>query len=427
MLIQFYKLFKLNLIILFFYSNFLFKLNKHSKFFFDQTKEKIKRKKKYFFSFYLFIMADVNYEVVSHTLLKRGLVIQNEIGRGAQGVCYVVFSKKYNTQFVCKCMRIKATVKNDEMSEFEREIYLLSHIIHQNIVKIYDHFTEADHLFMIIEYCEHGNLLSIIKEKYTLQKNSSQTNYDYIRRILKNVLSALSYCHNEIRISHHDIKPSNILIDSFGRAKLCDFGISYIMDCCHLSDANNTYIPDSKLLVCGSLLYMSPELIQYAVGDIPHYDMFAADIWAFGVTAYTLLCSHHPFKSGPARVMLESFKKQVNYDGKTPELSIFNNLPKDLPDDIRKVIEMSLVFDQKQRAKASELLYELENNSKEDNIILGKPAYSKVSESVTSPALLLIRPKPTIKVNSFTLSKLKSVTPNKVNFIRRPSLKSIKV
>ena len=53
-------------------------------------------------------MADVNYEVVSHTLLKRGLVIQNEIGSGAQGVCYVVFSKKYNTQFVCKCMRIKA-------------------------------------------------------------------------------------------------------------------------------------------------------------------------------------------------------------------------------------------------------------------------------------------------------------------------------
>jgi serine/threonine protein kinase len=45
-------------------------------------------------------------------------------------------------------------------------------------------------------------------------------------QILKGVLQALSYLHDEVRVIHGDIKPSNVLLDDNFEPKLFDFGFS---------------------------------------------------------------------------------------------------------------------------------------------------------------------------------------------------------
>lgn len=65
------------------------------------------------------------------------------------------------------------------------------------------------------------------------------------------VVSALQYLHQELKVIHRDVKPSNILINRKGEVKMCDFGIS-------------GYLVDSvaKTIDAGCKPYMAPERID---------------------------------------------------------------------------------------------------------------------------------------------------------------------
>ena len=326
----------------------------------------------------------VNTIVAQEELHKRGYEIIQEIGRGAQGVCWTVNYIKYNSKLVCKCIKVDSKLGTKQRLQIEKEIYTLTHAIHNNIVKIYDHFSDEFHIYMIIEYCEYGNLLNIIRESHKLEGGANEHNYEYIRNILRDVLSALEYCHDEMHLAHHDLKPSNIVINRFGRAKLCDFGL------CHLicTDEDKKHELDK----CGSILYMSPQLIQYSLSYDTKYDLFAADIWAFGVTAYCLVCSEHPFKGRIKQQVLEDILSNINSDGSISSNSVFSLLPSDLPDDIKKIIMRSLVFNESERATAKELLDYLQlPKINRPQTIIKKVKSGYISNSPTPPAVLLMR------------------------------------
>lgn len=91
-----------------------------------------------------------------------------------------------------------------------------------------------------------------------------------ILEILKGLKSLRSH-----RVVHRDIKPGNILISSIGKVKLCDFGISTIIE-----EGQSYAIVES---ISGTPQYMASELVR--VGQ--RFD-YSADIWSVGVVLFTM-------------------------------------------------------------------------------------------------------------------------------------------
>lgn len=135
-----------------------------------------------------------------------------------------------------------------------------------------DSFDIETELVVVTEYAE-SELHSILAKEGCLNEEKS-------RKVTWDLVSALYYLHSH-RVLHRDLKPQNVLLDSTGRAKLCDFGLARIM-------TNSTHILTS---IKGTPLYMAPELI-----DEKPYD-HQADLWSLGCIVYELMAGQPPFST----------------------------------------------------------------------------------------------------------------------------------
>ena len=112
---------------------------------------------------------------------------------------------------------------------------------HSHVVKLLEAFETDSHVYLVMENVSGGSLHSYLKEMINKQLEEEEA-----RRIFKQILVALSYCHSKC-IAHRDIKLENILLDDEKNVKLIDFGFS-------------TCIPNNKKIrmFCGTPSYMAP-------------------------------------------------------------------------------------------------------------------------------------------------------------------------
>ncbi|EAY17684.1 AGC family protein kinase [Trichomonas vaginalis G3] len=206
-------------------------------------------------------MCDANSEI-SSILLGRGFQIIKGLGNKCFPSCYLVFHQVYQQNFVCKIISKK--------TQYENEVLALTTLDHPNIVRLYSHFEENGKYYMILEYCEGGTPESLIKNKVRPIQNK-------IVNITKQLVRVFKYIHSK-RIAHHDIKPSNILFDKYGRIKIADFGLS------------GYYSTNESHYNVGSYGYLAPEQRTSHA-----FDPFLADIWSLGVTIYYMTCGLNPF------------------------------------------------------------------------------------------------------------------------------------
>eukprot|EP00759_Apiculatamorpha_spiralis_P036652 PhF_6_TR3684/c0_g1_i1/m.5236/K07359/CAMKK2; calcium/calmodulin-dependent protein kinase kinase 2 len=94
------------------------------------------------------------------------------------------------------------------------------------------------------------------------------------------IVHGLEYLHNH-EVVHRDIKPENILVSEDGTCKLCDFGLSKVLE------KGNKHLSGE----CGTPFFLAPEILNGASA----YDAYAADIWALGVTMFTVVFQCLPF------------------------------------------------------------------------------------------------------------------------------------
>jgi len=130
-----------------------------------------------------------------------------------------------------------------------REIALASKFDCDRLVRVYGACTQdKDHVCLIMELCENGNLASRIYDR-----RRRRMSYLEILQIAHDVAQGLAYLHPSV--IHRDLKPQNILLDLTGRAKLADFGISRI------KDPTKSYLSQitSEKFGQGTPFYMSPE------------------------------------------------------------------------------------------------------------------------------------------------------------------------
>ncbi|MEM1079204.1 MAG: serine/threonine-protein kinase [Pseudomonadota bacterium] len=142
----------------------------------------------------------------------------------------------------------------------------LQEVVSKHVVQLLDVVREnidgVDRTFLVIEYID-GN---------DLEEFSMDYNQDYLQKLWQ-VASGLSQIHGATVI-HRDIKPGNIRIDQEGVAKIFDFGL-----------ARQQGVNNQTKGAIGTPLYIAPEMLVDKTIDFTT----AADVFAFGVTALTLL------------------------------------------------------------------------------------------------------------------------------------------
>ncbi|OHT13446.1 hypothetical protein TRFO_16294 [Tritrichomonas foetus] len=160
-----------------------------------------------------------------------------------------------------------------------------------------------------------------------------------LAKIFKQIVQAVAYLHNEVKVVHRDIKPENILLTKNLDAILIDFGMSKR---CPKNDEN---LLSTR---CGSPLYVAPEVITADRQSKDYYDE-KSDVWSLGVILYLLTTGTHPFFDENIQTLLS---KIVNQSLTFPDEKVVR-IPAILKDLIMKMLEK----DPQQRLSAKQVLF----------------------------------------------------------------------
>lgn len=188
------------------------------------------------------------------------------LGEGSFGKVFK--AREISTGRILAVKKMSINHSEKKYSNIIKEINLLKHLDHPNIVKYYDYFEEEDYIYLMMEYLEGGTLRQYMKEKTNITEDDA-------RIIIKQLLTALSYLHYTCDICHRDVKPENIMFSNKNEItglKLLDFGLS-----------SDRFESKNYLENCGTLIYMAPEQINKII-----YSK-AVDVWSVGIILYMLL------------------------------------------------------------------------------------------------------------------------------------------
>ena len=176
----------------------------------------------------------------------------------------------------------RATVTNAYLDTL-REIRIMANLGDgsNSIIKLHEVIDSEkdDKLILIIDYAKFGDIMTWSTEHQqfeTCLDNKKYFNETDIQRIMRDCIIGLDYLH-ENGVVHRDIKPLNIMLDEFGKAKFADFGASAIIT--DRPEGDN--FQDTK----GTYFFLAPECCD---PNIKTYSGKKADIWALGVTCYAL-------------------------------------------------------------------------------------------------------------------------------------------
>ncbi|KAG7388132.1 hypothetical protein PHYPSEUDO_013092 [Phytophthora pseudosyringae] len=155
------------------------------------------------------------------------------------------------------------------------EVSALNRLKHPNIISHRGFYNEDGKYLLVLEYCNHGSVRKLLDEQQVVPEQLA-------KKVLKQTLSALQYCHSMGQV-HRDVKAENVLLSENEHgsldAKLADFGLS-----------EELQLANRRLqTMCGTPQYLSPELVSGRLHGTP------ADVWSTGILAYMMLSGLVPF------------------------------------------------------------------------------------------------------------------------------------
>jgi len=200
--------------------------------------------------------------------------LEKELAVGSFGTVYSALNKNTGEKVAVKII----TLEEDEtFDDLITEIDILRRSSHPNIVKYYGSWLKGRELFIVMELCSGGSLLSIYED---FPKNEIPCTENQIAFVLRETLKGLAYLHG-VGIIHRDIKAANILLTEKGEIKLADFGVS----------AQLTKERPYRYTLIGTPYWMAPEVISMD-SNSPYNEK--ADIWSLGITAIELAEKNPP-------------------------------------------------------------------------------------------------------------------------------------
>ena len=250
------------------------------------------------------------------------------LGEGAFGQAKLAKDKEDGTIVVIKTVNLELLDEEGEEKAINEGNVLRKvskDLQHDNIVKFYGFYLFFKEAVLIMEYIDGGDLRGKIEEEKLWKRKIEEKQ---ILTWLKEISSALKFCHEDKHIIHRDIKPENILLTKDNHTKIADFGIAKILP---------KKKPKTRTII-GDRDYISPELMK---GEEYSY---STDIWSLGILIYELCLLQHP----QTKYRINQ-KQYIN--GEIPELK-----DKDYSQELSNLIKRMLNVKPEERPTASEIL-----------------------------------------------------------------------
>ncbi|KAK6002639.1 hypothetical protein QM012_001389 [Aureobasidium pullulans] len=247
---------------------------------------------------------------------------KNEIGKGSFATVYLASHRKRKSYAAIKSV-VTGKLTGKLRENLNSEINILRKLQHPHIVALFECVDTPQHIHLVMEYCQMSDLAAFMKGRARIatlpethdifDRYPNATNgglHEVLaRHFLKQIASALQYLR-KYNLIHRDIKPQNLLLNppptymqkqkpedvplaasenslipavgvaSLPMLKLADFGFAR-----HLA---STSLAET---LCGSPLYMAPEILAYQKYDAK------ADLWSVGTVAYEMVAGRPPFKA----------------------------------------------------------------------------------------------------------------------------------
>lgn len=219
-------------------------------------------------------MAEQSAIAPDKTKIKIGdYVLTGKIGQGGIAEIYRARQESLGRDVAIKILSANMISDADIVRRFENESLLIARLNHPNIVHVIDKGKAGGRFYFVMEFVDGTSLREVIDSP----KIPIGTKLDMIVQVCK----ALDYAHKN-GVIHRDIKPTNILIDRQGNARVADFGIAQSVG------ATDTEMTSSDVIM-GTLSYMSPEQ-KISSTNVDQ----TTDIYAMGIILYETLVGKKP-------------------------------------------------------------------------------------------------------------------------------------
>ncbi|KAI6841567.1 kinase-like protein [Hortaea werneckii] len=286
-----------------------------------------------------------------------------EIGKGSFATVFLAQHRTKKSFAAVKAVQMgKLTRKLRE--NLHTEIGILKSLQHPHIVSLFECIELPSHFYLVMEYCQLSDLAQFMKKRHTLAQlpetadifrrypnpPAGGLNEVLSRHFLKQIASALEYLRGR-NLIHRDIKPQNLLlnpapsymaqqrpedvplavsehslvptvgVETLPMLKIADFGFA-------------RHLPSTAMAetLCGSPLYMAPEILRYEKYDA------RADLWSTGTVLHEMVVGKPPFRAQNHVDLLRKIEKandQIIFDNRNMVIS------RGMKDVIRKLLKKS--------------------------------------------------------------------------------------
>lgn len=217
--------------------------------------------------------------------------VEQLLGRGGMAEVYRAMDMEAGQPVAVKLLR---DVEASDLQRFRIEVAALARLDHPGVIKLLGSGAHEGVPYLVLELVEGPTLADELVD--------GPLGIDRSVGVAGQLADAIVHAHR-LTVVHRDVKPANVLLDEFGRARLTDFGTARLADVSGVTATG---------MVIGTAAYLAPEQVRgERVGA-------AADIYALGLVVLECLTGTRCYPGGRVEAAVARLHRPPAIPGSLP-------------------------------------------------------------------------------------------------------------